>query len=400
MSVLPKGDDCTVTLLSKIFIKNRTDVTDSAVRRAYGMICGVVGIMLNVILFACKFTAGYLTGSVAITADSFNNLSDAGSSLITLIGFKLSGRKPDTSHPFGHGRIEYIAGLAVSALIVIMGAELFKTSVGKIIHPEEPDGGYFILTVCILVFSVLVKVYMAFYNSKTGRLIKSETMKAAAADSLSDTIATFVVLISSVISHYTSVNIDGYAGIIVALFIISAGIGAAKDTINPLLGQTPDPEVVSGIKKVVLSHNEICGIHDMVIHDYGPGRFMVSLHAEVPGDRNIFEVRDVIDRIETELYEKYHCEATIHMDPVDINNKAVNEAKEKTAELVREIDEGITIHDFRMVPGNTHTNCIFDTVIPLECKKSDEEIKQLINKKIKEIDPAYVAVVRIDRGYV
>lgn len=364
------------------------------------MICGVVGIMLNVILFVFKFTAGYLTGSVAITADSFNNLSDAGSSLITLIGFKLSGRKPDTSHPFGHGRIEYIAGLAVSALIVIMGAELFKTSVGKIIHPEAPDGGYFVLTVCILVFSIIIKVYMAFYNSKTGRLIKSETMKAAAADSLSDTIATFVVLISSVIAHFTSLNIDGYAGIIVALFIISAGIGAAKDTINPLLGQTPDPEVVSGIKVVVLSHKEICGLHDMVVHDYGPGRFMVSLHAEVPGDRNIFEIHDVIDEIENELFEKYHCEATIHMDPIDVNNPIVNEVKEKTAELVKSIDEGITIHDFRMVPGSTHTNCIFDAVIPFECKKSDDEIKDSINNKIKEIDPSYIAVVRIDRGYV
>lgn len=364
------------------------------------MICGVVGIMLNVILFVFKFTAGYLTGSVAITADSFNNLSDAGSSLITLIGFKLSGRKPDTSHPFGHGRIEYIAGLAVSALIVIMGAELFKTSVGKIIHPEASDGGYFVLTVCILVFSIIIKVYMAFYNSKTGRLIKSETMKAAAADSLSDTIATFVVLISSVIAHFTSLNIDGYAGIIVALFIISAGIGAAKDTINPLLGQTPDPEVVSGIREVVLSHKEICGLHDMVVHDYGPGRFMVSLHAEVPGDRNIFEIHDVIDEIENELFEKYHCEATIHMDPIDVNNPIVNEVKEKTAELVKSIDEGITIHDFRMVPGSTHTNCIFDAVIPFECKKSDDEIKDSINNKIKEIDPSYIAVVRIDRGYV
>lgn len=356
--------------------------------------------MLNVILFAFKFTAGMLSGSVAITADSFNNLSDAGSSLITVIGFKLADKKPDISHPFGHGRIEYIAGLAVSALIVVMGVQLLKSSIEKIISPVYTDDGYFVLTVCILVFSILLKVYMAFYNLKTGKLINSEAMKATATDSLSDTIATFVVLISSVISHYTCVNIDGYAGVIVALFIISAGIGAAKDTINPLLGQTPDPEIVKEIRDVVLSHKEVCGIHDMVVHDYGPGRFMVSLHAEVPGDRNIFEIHDVIDGIENELFEKYHCEATIHMDPIDVNNPIVNEVKKKTAELVKSIDEGITIHDFRMVPGSTHTNCIFDAVIPFECKKSDDEIKDSINNKIKEIDPSYIAVVRIDRGYV
>lgn len=373
---------------------------DRAVRHAYGILCGVVGIMLNVILFAFKFTAGMLSGSVAITADSFNNLSDAGSSLITVIGFKLADKKPDISHPFGHGRIEYIAGLAVSALIVVMGVQLLKSSIEKIISPAYTDDGYFVLTVCILVFSILLKVYMAFYNLKTGKLINSEAMKATATDSLSDTIATFVVLISSVISHYTCVNIDGYAGVIVALFIISAGIGAAKDTINPLLGQTPDPEIVKEIRDVVLSHKEVCGIHDMVVHDYGPGRFMVSLHAEVPGDRNIFEIHDVIDGIENELFEKYHCEATIHMDPIDVNNPIVNEVKKKTAELVKSIDEGITIHDFRMVPGSTHTNCIFDAVIPFECKKSDDEIKDSINNKIKEIDPSYIAVVRIDRGYV
>lgn len=370
------------------------------VRRKYGILSGIAGIFFNVLLFAGKFAAGTLSGSVAITADSFNNLSDAGSSLITLIGFKLSGKKPDTGHPFGHGRIEYIAGLAVSAMIIIMGVELGKSSVEKIISPEGAQSGYFMLTVCILICSILVKVYMAFYNKKTGKKINSETMKAAAADSLSDTLATSVVLAATVISHFTSVDIDGWAGAAVSLFIIYAGIGAAKDTINPLLGQTPDPEIVEDIKRIVLSRPEIHGIHDMVVHDYGPGRFMVSLHAEVPGDRDIFEIHDVIDCIENELYEKYHCEATIHMDPIDINNEAVVVAGEKTAQKMKEIDDGITIHDFRMVPGTTHTNCIFDICVPFDVKLSDEEIKSLAAQKIKEIDDSYCAVVRIDRGYV
>ena len=389
-----------INFFAKHWIPDYREYQDCHVRQRYGILCGIVGICLNIFLFGGKLFVGWLSNSIAIMADAFNNLSDAGSSLITVIGFKLADKKPDISHPFGHGRIEYIAGLAVSALIVVMGVQLLKSSIEKIISPAYTDDGYFVLTVCILVFSILLKVYMAFYNLKTGKLINSEAMKATATDSLSDTIATFVVLISSVISHYSCVNIDGYAGVIVALFIISAGIGAAKDTINPLLGQTPDPEIVKEIRDVVLSHKEVCGIHDMVVHDYGPGRFMVSLHAEVPGDRNIFEIHDVIDGIENEIFEKYHCEATIHMDPIDVNNPIVNEVKKKTAELVKSIDEGITIHDFRMVPGSTHTNCIFDAVIPFECKKSDDEIKDSINNKIKEIDPSYIAVVRIDRGYV
>ena len=387
-----------IKLLSKIFIKNSDQINNPKVRQGYGMLCGTVGIILNIFLFIGKYIAGVISNSVAITADSFNNLSDAGSSLITLVGFKFAGKKSDIDHPFGHGRIEYISGLAVSALIMLMGLELGKSSIEKIIHPESVE--FSVISIVILVVSILVKIYMAFYNKKIGTKIDSSAMHATATDSLSDTIATSVVLLSMIVAYFTGLKIDGYCGMLVALFILYAGFNAAKETIAPLLGKAPDIELVNKINEIVLAYDEVVGIHDMVIHDYGPGRFMVSLHAEVPGNRDIFELHDAIDRIENDLYNEFDCEATIHMDPIEVDNEVVAKYREEIAKKVKDLDESVTIHDFRMVTGPTHTNLIFDIVVPHRFKMSDEEIIDWVDNMVeREFDDCF-AVFKIDKYYV
>jgi cation diffusion facilitator family transporter len=344
-----------------------------------------------------KFLAGSISKSIAITADAFNNLSDAGSSLVSLIGFKLSGKKPEPEHPFGHGRLEYISGLVVSFIIILMGFELLTSSVSKIINPEPIE--FKLLPVLILVFSILVKFYMAFYNSKVGKKINSTTLKATAADSLSDTIATTAVLVSTAVSHLFSINIDGYTGVLVAGMILFAGYNAAKDTISPLLGNSPDPEFVASIEQLVLSHDIAVGIHDLIVHDYGPGRQIISLHVEVPGNANIFEAHDEIDLIERTLKEKLNCDATIHMDPVVTDDETVTLAKQTVCKLVKQLGESVTIHDFRMVSGPTHTNLIFDVVVPFSAKMTDDEIKDKIALLVSEYNPSYFTVINVDRAY-
>ncbi len=386
-----------ITLLVKLFIKDRDNTDAPKVRRAYGILCSLVGISLNILLFAGKYFAGIVSGSIAITADAFNNLSDAGSSLITLIGFKFSGLKADSEHPFGHGRIEYLSGLGVAVMILLMGFELAKSSISKILHPETVDSS--ILTVMILVIAICIKLYMAFYNRSIGKKISSSAMNATAIDSLSDSVATTVVLLSVLVLRLTDINIDGYSGLLVALFIIYAGFHSAKDTISPLLGQPADPELVKKIHDIVMAHDEIIGIHDLLVHDYGPGRLMISLHGEVSGDGNIFELHDAIDRIENELNEKLHCEAVIHMDPVEMNNTCIAETKRLLAEKIKTLDSGITIHDFRMVTGPTHTNLIFDAVIPFDSHMSDEEARQKIMELVDMEFENCVAVVKIDKKY-
>ena len=387
-----------INFLSRIFIKDRENVTDSKVRQAYGTLCGFVGIALNVILFGLKYFAGTISGSIAIVADSFNNLSDAGSSVITLLGFRLAGRKPDPDHPYGHGRIEYISGLIVAALIILMGFELAKSSVQKIISPEPVQTGW--LPAVILLVSIGVKVYMSFYNRAVGKKINSSAMLATATDSLSDSIATAVVLIAMLIAHFTGLNIDGWAGALVALFILFAGYNAAKDTLAPLLGQPPEKEFVESIENLVLSHPEIHGVHDLIVHDYGPGRQMISLHAEVDGRDDVFHLHDVIDNIEVELFKQLGVHATIHMDPIETDNETVNAMREKIAELVKTIDESITIHDFRMVPGETHTNVIFDAVVPFAFRMKDAEVAVAIRELVQKTYPNHFAVIMIDHAYV
>lgn len=386
-----------ITFLAKIFVKEKEDKIK--VRQSYGMLCGVVGILLNVVLFIGKFLAGNISNSIAITADAFNNLSDAGSSFITLIGFKLAGAKPDPEHPFGHGRIEYVSGLVVSAAILLMAYELVRDSINKILHPEETE--FSALIVVILVISILVKLYMASYNRSIGKKIGSAAMKATAMDSLSDTCATAVVLAATVTGHFTGLHIDGYCGVLVGAFIFYAGISAARETLNPLLGQPPEEEFVSQIDAIVMAHPEVCGIHDLIVHDYGPGRKMISLHAEVPAEGEILEIHDAIDNIEKELRVKLGCDATIHMDPIVTSDEHISELKAAVISIIKGIDEEISLHDFRVVTGPTHTNLIFDILVPYKFYISDEEVMVMIREKVrKRLGDNYFVIMNVDKSFV
>ena len=326
-----------VTLLSRWFIKNYEEYTNPSVRRAYGILTGAVGILLNVILFLGKYVAGFFSGSVSMMADAFNNLSDAGSSFITLLGFHLAGKEPDPEHPFGHGRIEYVSGLAVSVLIIVMGFELLRTSFHKVLHPQEMEIS--MVTVFVLLISIAVKIYMSVYNRVYGKRIDSSAMKATATDSLSDCITTSVVLLSMLVYQFLHVNLDGWSGLVVAVFILIAGINSAKDTLNPLLGEAPDEGFVMEVEKMVMEHPDVVGVHDMVVHNYGPGRVMISLHAEVPGNRDVYKLHDSIDLIEREIKQTFKCEAVIHMDPIATDDEQVMNLRKEVIELVRIYDE-------------------------------------------------------------
>lgn len=387
-----------IHLLAKKYIKNYENINNPETRHLYGMLCGIVGIILNILLFAFKFLAGTLSHSIAITADAFNNLSDAGSSFITLAGFKLASEKPDSDHPYGHGRIEYLSGLGVSFLILLMATELFKSSIKKIVSPEETVCSVIVIT--ILLASILVKLYMAHYNKCTGQKIDSTALLATATDSKSDAISTSLVLLSTLIAHFTGLHIDGYAGLLVAIFIFYSGIQAAKDTINPLLGQAPDKEFVAKIEELVTSHDLILGIHDIMVHDYGPGRVVVSLHAEVPADGDILEMHDLIDHIENDLSSECNCEAVIHMDPISINDPETNELKEIISRVILTIDESLMFHDFRIVKGPTHTNLLFDVLVPYSFQTSDKDLLSEIQQRVSKINPTYFTVVKIDHTYI
>ncbi len=385
-----------VTLLGRLLIRQEGR-EEAEIRKAYGILCGAVGIFFNVLLFAGKFFAGALSGSIAITADAFNNLSDAGSSVVTLLGFQLAGQKPDTHHPFGHGRMEYLSGLVVSMLILLMGVELGKSSLEKILHPEEVD--FSPLIVGILCVSIAVKLYMFLYNKRIGKKLGSTAMEATAMDSLSDCVATTAVLAATLVGHFTGLRIDGWCGILVACFILWSGIGAARDTLDPLLGTPPTAEFVGRIRDLVMAHKGIIGIHDLIVHDYGPGRVMISLHAEVSASENVLELHDEIDNVENELREKLGCEAVIHMDPIVTDDGITEETRERVADLIHCIDDDINIHDFRMVSGPTHTNLIFDAVVPFGFRLSDEEVERKIKTAVRALDGNYYAVVKVERSY-
>ncbi len=386
-----------IELLARWFIPHRDNTADGAVRRAYGTLCGAVGFGLNVLLFIGKFFAGQLSGSIAVTADAFNNLSDAGSSAVTLLGFRLAGKKPDPDHPFGHGRIEYISGLIVAGLILLMGVELAKSSFDKILHPEEVT--FSALALVILAVSVAVKLYMWHYNRRIGGKIRSAAMEATASDSLSDAAATSAVLLAMLIGRWTGLAVDGYVGMVVALFILFSAYKAAKETLSPLLGQAPDPELVQHIRDIVEEHDTVVGIHDLVVHDYGPGRQMVSLHAEVPASGDILELHDVIDNIERELHEKLHVQAVIHMDPIVTDDETVDALRHQVAELVRQVEPRMTIHDLRVIRGTTHTNLVFDAVLPLDAAITPAEAGRRIREKVAELDGDYYAVVTVEHSF-
>lgn len=387
-----------ITFLTSLFIKDSKNYKEPSVRQAYGVLSGAVGIGLNILLFFGKWLAGTISGSIAITADAFNNLSDAGSSIITLIGFRLSGQEPDPEHPFGHGRMEYISGLLVSVAILVMGFELIWSSIGKLRSPEPIESSALVFG--ILIASILVKLYMFFYNHSLSKKIESAAMKATSVDSLSDTVATTLVLIATLISKYTGLLLDGWFGILVGLFILYTGGSTLKETIDLLLGQPPKQEFIDEVKEIVLGHSMVHGVHDLIVHDYGPGRVMISLHAEVDVNGDIQDIHEQIDHIEHELQEKLHCSATIHMDPIVTDDKEVLAMKAKVEEMVHFLDESFSMHDFRMVKGSTRTNLIFDVEVPRKTSYTDNEIVNWLKERIHELPGSkYFAVIQIDHEY-
>ena len=387
-----------ITFLASLFIKDRRNYDSPAVRQAYGVLSGAVGIGLNILLFLGKWIAGTLSGSIAITADAFNNLSDAGSSIITLIGFRLSGQAPDPEHPFGHRRMEYISGLLVSVAILVMGFELIWSSFGKLRDPEPIESSALVLG--ILLASILVKVYMFYYNRSLSKKLDSAAMKATSVDSLSDTVATTLVLIATVISKYTGLILDGWFGILVGIFIVYTGGSTLKETIDLLIGQPPKKEFIDEIREIVLGHSLVYGVHDLIVHDYGPGRRMISLHAEVAVDGDIQDIHEQIDHIEHELQEKLNCSATIHMDPIVTDDKEVLEMKAKVEAMVQSLDEAFSMHDFRMVKGPTRTNLIFDVEVPRKTSLTDNEIMNRLKEQVHGLPGSkYFAVIQIDHEY-
>ena len=387
-----------ITFLASLFIKDSKNYKEPSVRQAYGVLSGAVGIGLNILLFFGKWLAGTISGSIAIIADAFNNLSDAGSSIITLIGFRLSGQEPDPEHPFGHGRMEYISGLLVSVAILVMGFELIGSSIGKLRSPEPIESSALVFG--ILIASILVKLYMFFYNHSLSKKIESAAMKATSVDSLSDTVATTLVLIATLISKYTGLLLDGWFGILVGLFILYTGGSTLKETIDLLLGQPPKQEFIDEVKEIVLGHSMVHGVHDLIVHDYGPGRVMISLHAEVDVNGDIQDIHEQIDHIEHELQEKLHCSATIHMDPIVTDDKEVLVMKAKVEEMVHFLDESFSMHDFRMVRGSTRTNLIFDVEVPRKTSYTDNEIVNWLKERIHELPGSkYFAVIQIDHEY-
>lgn len=384
-----------ISFLSKFFIKSNSETITNDERRRYGMLLGGVGIFLNIFLFVIKFFAGLATGSAAITADAFNNISDAGSSLIQMIGYKLSGQKPDNEHPFGHGRIEYVSGLIISVVIIILGFELLTSSIHKVIHPTPVIFSQ--VSILILIISVFVKVYMYSYNKKYAEKLNSVVMQATAYDSLSDCVATTVVLVAAMFYEYKGIQIDWLVGSLVSIFIIYTGVVSARDTINPLLGEKADPEMVNKIARFAMSYDDVLGVHDLVVHDYGAGRMMITFHAEVSANGDFVKLHDTIDNIERRIKEVLGCQAVIHMDPVFVNDEATVRMKRFCTLITKSINENLTIHDFRMVAGPTHIKLVFDVLAPFELNISDEEIKKEIETKIASLPGNLSAVVEVDR---
>lgn len=383
-------------LLSR-FVKGYPEVNDPQVRARCGNLAGLVGICCNLLLSAGKFLAGLLTGSVAISADAVNNLSDASSSIITLLGFRLAARPADDEHPYGHGRTEYLSGLAVSVMILLIGAELAKTSIQKILSPEPITTG--MVSILILAASILVKFWMAAFNRHVGRLIRSATLEATAADSRNDVISTGAVLIATLLQMQFGWNLDGYMGLAVAAFILWSGWGLVKDSIAPLLGQTPDPELVRHIADVTLSYPGVLGIHDMIVHDYGPGRQFASLHAEMAASADVLESHDTIDRIEKYFLEQEGLHVVIHYDPIVTDDSETGEAREFFAAEAKKLDPRLSIHDLRMVPGTTHTNVIFDLVLPRELDSRAPELKHALQEAAQRKNPLWLCVITAENSF-
>lgn len=382
-------------LLVRMFIKDYQKVEEPTVRGAYGTLAGIVGILCNLVLFAGKLIIGTVSGSVSITADAVNNLSDASSSIMTLIGFRLAQKPEDAEHPYGHARIEYLTGLAVAALILIIGVQLAKSSFLKILHPEPVE--FSVALVIVLVLSILVKLWMALFNRTLGKKIDSTSLIATAADSRNDVISTAAVLLAAVIAHFSGWNLDGYIGVLVALFILYSSVGIARETISPLLGEPADPELVHMVKHEVLHYDDrILGVHDLMVHDYGPGQTFASIHVEIDRNQDVIEAHDMIDNIEREFLKNHRIHLTIHYDPVVMDDEAVSRMRRIVGEKLQEIDERLSFHDFRMVAGPEHTNLIFDVVLPYSLVGREQEIQQLLEQRLQEPGMRYYTVITFD----
>lgn len=384
-------------LLVRLFIKDSENYSDKKVRTAYGVLSSITGIVLNLILAGAKYAAGVISGSISITADAINNLSDAGSSIVSFFGVKISAKPPDKDHPYGHGRVEYISAFIVSFFVLFMGVELLKDSVGKIINPEPVKFSF--LSLAILVISILCKLWLGVFNKNLGKKINSAPMMAVMKDSFSDCLATGVAAVSIIVSAFSDINIDGYLGVVVAVFIFIAGFDILRETLGDILGRPPEAEFVEEITEKIMSYPHVCGVHDMIIHDYGPSCRFASVHAEVPSDEDIMELHDIIDGIERDIYNEYGMLTSIHMDPVVINDERINELKKITQDSVSRIDERLSIHDFRVVEGPSHTNLIFDVLLPSDMKCSNREICQKIEDELSKIDERFFCVITVDHAF-
>lgn len=385
------------SLLVKLFIKDSENCNDRKVRSSYGVLSSITGIVLNLILAGAKYAAGILSGSISITADVINNLSDAGSSIVAFFGVKISAKPADKDHPYGHGRVEYISALIVSFFVLFMGIELLKDSVGKIISPEPVKFSF--LSLAILIISIICKLWLGLFNKKLGKKINSAPMMAVMKDSFSDCLATGVAAVSIIVSAFSDINVDGYLGVVVAMFIFVAGFGILKDTLGDILGRPPEEDFINEITDKIMSYPHVCGVHDMIIHDYGPSCRFASVHAEVPSDCDFMELHDIIDSIERDIYNEYGMLTSIHMDPIVINDERINELRKTTADTVASIDGRLSIHDFRVVEGPTHTNLIFDVLLPSDMKCTGREICQKIEEELGKIDERFFCVITVDHAF-
>lgn len=387
-----------IHFLTQRFIENYDDYKNQKVRQAYGTLCSILSIICNIVLVIFKITIGLIVHSVAIQADGLNNLSDVGSNLASLFGFKLANKHPDKDHPYGHGRYEYIAGMVIAFLILVVGIQSLKESVVKIFNPEKVMFSF--VAVVILIFSILVKLWMYYFNNQIGKKIDSSSLKAAGQDSLNDVVTTFATLVSLMLTLITDLPVDGIIGTIVSLIVVFAGINVFKDTINPLLGLAPDKALIDDIENFIMSYDKPLGIHDLMMHDYGPGRMFMTLHVEVDCQEDVMKIHEEIDDIERAIQEKYHIHTTIHYDPVDVHNPRLLALKQQVLEIVKGIDEHYSIHDFRMVPGKNHTNLIFDVLIPANDQISHQILKNKISAEVKQISDEYHCVIEIDHAFV
>nr|WP_297706250.1 cation diffusion facilitator family transporter [uncultured Butyrivibrio sp.] len=384
-----------ICFLARFFVKDYEQVKLPGVRQGYGIISGLTGIAFNILLFLTKFMAGLLSGSISIFGDAFNNLSDAASSIVTFIGFKLAGEEADEQHPFGHGRLEYIAGLIVSLFIILTGCEVARTSFTKVLHPVEVE--FNALIGGILLVSIFVKLIMFQGNLQASQKIDSAALKSIAMDSISDVFTTSVVLISNIFAYKTGIIVDGFFGIFVGFFIIKTGYEAARDTINPLLGEPPSKEFRDDVKKTVLAHGGILGVHDLMVHNYGPSRVIMSLHVEVPANQNIVTVHDLIDDIENELRQKYHCSAVIHMDPVETDDAQTKQIREKVTSILFELGKELSFHDFRVIHHEKSNRISFDVQVPYKYNIKDKEILQYLTERLESGDPNITLDITIDK---